>query len=377
MKLPFGHIRPAEWVCGGFLGLAGLRLGLSPYPLAWHSVQWNLFPKLDLFCIVVGVWILKFSRPHRGVAVGLLFLLVLCFYGFTESTHGEALFPLQNLLGKSASGFLTFFEKVRFLSLGLIFIFIGQRSLQYPRQLRVALAQARIIAPLFFIICFYPLAPLMIHAGGIPDCDERIAAVDQWLFLGRNPLILLEQWISPWMSEWMAFTYSSFGLFFTILFAFLFLRKGSRPVAQLVLMSTLVFALGYLGYSWVPVKGPIFSQKFTIPVELTYMKEIKEALGERARIERDCFPSLHTAIMWITLYGAWKFNRRLFWVFLPIALSIPLACVYLRYHYVSDVLAGSLLALTAIGITQKTLGSHRKVPKGPTLTHPPKKAVFS
>ncbi|MHB9029319.1 MAG: phosphatase PAP2 family protein, partial [Candidatus Latescibacterota bacterium] len=53
---------------------------------------------------------------------------------------------------------------------------------------------------------------------------------------------------------------------------------------------------------------------------------------------------LHTAITVIVTTYAWKYKRWLFWGFLPVNIGIILATVYLRYHYVVDVLAGLALA---------------------------------
>ena len=50
-------------------------------------------------------------------------------------------------------------------------------------------------------------------------------------------------------------------------------------------------------------------------------------------------------------FGAWRHARPMFWVMAPIALSIPFACVYLRYHYVVDVIAGAALAAVVCFLT--------------------------
>ncbi|OQC32428.1 MAG: hypothetical protein BWX66_02046 [Deltaproteobacteria bacterium ADurb.Bin058] len=42
---------------------------------------------------------------------------------------------------------------------------------------------------------------------------------------------------------------------------------------------------------------------------------------------------------------------RLFWVVLPIASSLIFATVYLRYHYVIDLIAGAALAVGAFWVS--------------------------
>ena len=58
---------------------------------------------------------------------------------------------------------------------------------------------------------------------------------------------------------------------------------------------------------------------------------------------RDCFPSGHTEIALVVLLYAWRFERRYFCGLLPAVGLLLFSTVYLRYHYVVDVLAGALL----------------------------------
>ena len=61
-------------------------------------------------------------------------------------------------------------------------------------------------------------------------------------------------------------------------------------------------------------------------------------------IRRDCFPSLHTAVTTVVLIFAWRHSRLLFWVILPLCLSLFFSTMYLRFHYFIDLVAGWVLA---------------------------------
>ena len=50
------------------------------------------------------------------------------------------------------------------------------------------------------------------------------------------------------------------------------------------------------------------------------------------------------------LFTLWKWNRGWARILTPFLLSIPLATVYGRFHYLSDGIAGILLALTVLRI---------------------------
>ena len=68
-------------------------------------------------------------------------------------------------------------------------------------------------------------------------------------------------------------------------------------------------------------------------------------------IQWDAFPSGHTAIAIIVLAMAARYQRRLFYPLLVITVSLMISTVYLRYHYVIDVIAGVLLAVWCLGVT--------------------------
>ncbi len=80
---------------------------------------------------------------------------------------------------------------------------------------------------------------------------------------------------------------------------------------------------------------------------------IKAAMMDATRISYDCFPSMHTCCTLLLGFSAWTWARRLFWAISPIIVLMPLACVYLRYHYVIDVLVGGALAVVIVWLSKR------------------------
>ncbi|HRJ79884.1 MAG: hypothetical protein HPKKFMNG_02908 [Planctomycetes bacterium] len=107
---------------------------------------------------------------------------------------------------------------------------------------------------------------------------------------------------------------------------------------------TLCGALAYVGYVLVPVVGPkyVFPDRWleASPAALSFMDDIKG-------MNRDCFPSLHTAWTTLFLISAWRGCRPLFWVYLPVGIGVYIATLYGGYHYIPDIIAGHLLAVFA------------------------------
>jgi membrane-associated phospholipid phosphatase len=74
------------------------------------------------------------------------------------------------------------------------------------------------------------------------------------------------------------------------------------------------------------------------------------------------------------LWGAYRHQRRLFWGILPMVVMTPIACVYLRYHYVVDTLAGALLALFVSRVTPRVIDGYERAHgfgDGPAAPAPP------
>ena len=72
------------------------------------------------------------------------------------------------------------------------------------------------------------------------------------------------------------------------------------------------------------------------------------ALNPADFVNKDCMPSGHTWITIVNIYMSFKLNSKFKYFILFIGLSLILATVYLRYHYVVDLIAGAILAIISI-----------------------------
>ena len=107
------------------------------------------------------------------------------------------------------------------------------------------------------------------------------------------------------------------------------------------------FVLGLLGYLLVPAIGPMYTlrNQYTVPLSHSiWMFNRDVDFMDFARIRRDVFPSLHVAISFVVWLYAYRNSKKLFWILSPLILSLWLSTLYLRYHYLIDVVAGLILA---------------------------------
>jgi membrane-associated phospholipid phosphatase len=181
------------------------------------------------------------------------------------------------------------------------------------------------------------------------DYDLELAAIDHRMF-GVHPTVWLERWTWPPLTEALQISYATY-YFLPIALGGVLWRKGWFDKYHFwVFIVAFGFYVSYLGYMVVPAIGPRFLPQIkeaqTFPLTGVWLFDtIRTTLDEAEGITRDCFPSGHTEITLLVLYYARKFHRRTFWWLLPPGTMLIFSTVYLRYHYVIDILAGAVVAI--------------------------------
>jgi membrane-associated phospholipid phosphatase len=204
-----------------------------------------------------------------------------------------------------------------------------------------------------------------IHATTV---DTRLIAIDHWIF-GVHPTVWLERIISPTLSTLLLFAYMSY-YFIPILLGGVLISKGKFGEFEEVLFGILLcFYLSYVCYLLFPAIGPRFTLSHLQTADLRFppfIQSIQDALNCLEKNKTDAFPSGHTAISLICLYYAWKEReKRLFAFLFPVVTGLIFSTVYLRYHYVIDILAGIAL----MGLTIALAPGLRRLLSG-VLSHP-------
>jgi hypothetical protein len=205
-----------------------------------------------------------------------------------------------------------------------------------------------------------PLYGWMDDVIGVPahDFDALMRTLDTALFMGLDPAVEIQRFEWRPLSEWLAFSYAFYGLFYPLALGAIYLRTGMLALREAVTALSCMFAVGFSMYMLLPVKGPALSQPLAMPVDLALLAEVKDLMDVH-RFTWDCFPSLHTAGALLLSWVCFRHARGLFWLTLPMVISTPLACVYLRYHYVVDTIAGAALAVAVMWLTPRLLAARR------------------
>jgi len=191
------------------------------------------------------------------------------------------------------------------------------------------------------------------------DKDAILITIDHWIF-GLHPTQWLHQFSVPILTELLQISYASFYLLWIILGVDLFLKKDMRAFKLVFLTIITGFYLSYIGYAAVPAIGPRFtlhdfaSTNSELPgLFLTeYLREYVNT-GEsipagtenpERHVQRDCFPSGHTQMTLLVMLLAFRHRSRMRWFLGVNGSLLVIATVYLRYHYVIDLLAGAVFA---------------------------------
>ncbi len=146
-----------------------------------------------------------------------------------------------------------------------------------------------------------------------------------------------------WFSELMNFGYFSFYLIILVFLFYTFSQKRELAAKQTFLI-IVAFYLYYIIFIIFPTAGPQFY--FSTDIESSGGPGVFKALVHLAqRIgegETGAFPSSHVGITSIILFQSYRFNKKLFWGILPVALLLFSSTVYIQAHYLIDVVAGIL-----------------------------------
>ncbi|MCX6557043.1 MAG: fused MFS/spermidine synthase [Candidatus Aminicenantes bacterium] len=156
--------------------------------------------------------------------------------------------------------------------------------------------------------------------------DATLKKIDIFIFSGYPDAWIKSLNISGLPLIWLSLFYFLLPFYPIALSGFFYVKKEFvmlRKVTQSFLLCGMV---GWLFYLLFPAIGPEFI-------------DFKVAGFPHPAIPRNCFPSLHTAWGLLVLLYAWKYKKKIFWILLfPISQMI-VATVFLRFHYVIDLIA--------------------------------------
>jgi membrane-associated phospholipid phosphatase len=213
------------------------------------------------------------------------------------------------------------------------------------------------------IPAFYAAVGVMIPALQLPHLDPVIASIDRFLlgwlfplgqvslFVDRSPVIGPLSLVGKVTTEWFQAFYVTHYVWGYFLFFALMAQRRWEELTRFTISWVGAYYATYVSYALVPVIGPIHHYKDLYMFQADgfgVARAIRLWLMEQQGTLEDCFPSGHTAIAWISAICALKTYPRYGKVVAFAAFWITGATLYLRYHYVTDLLGAAVLVTVAL-----------------------------
>lgn len=195
--------------------------------------------------------------------------------------------------------------------------------------------------------------------------DSALDAADRALMAGRSPSLVIERFATPGTVEFLSFFYAAFIPF---LYMSILLGLVGRPDAQrdeFVTAFAILYGLSFLGYLFVPARGPIvhLAGAFAAPLAGGTFHDIVVRGIDSVGGPHGAFPSLHVGASFLaTWFDLLRGDRLRGMIYVPLVLLIAAATLVLRYHYVVDLLAGVILALFASHFAPRLLAARERRP---------------
>lgn len=228
---------------------------------------------------------------------------------------------------------------------------------------------------------------LMIKPIRVLDFDHFLIEVDRFLF-GFDVTVELYAIAHPVLTELLQISYGTF-FFLPIILGIEMLRKDREVDFRFVTFSVLFgFFLSFLGYFMLPAIGPRFHlHDFnTINIELpgllltNFLRDLVNAgesvtpgmINPQDYVQRDVFPSGHTQMTLIVMYLSYKLKAKSSWFLLPNGVLLIFSTMYLRYHYIIDVLGGVIFFLFTMWAGIRVYNWWMSKVGGQKFSYPPK-----
>lgn len=197
------------------------------------------------------------------------------------------------------------------------------------------------------------------------DWDPVFMRMDFAIF-GLNPTQWAFGFENSFLTEFLQLVYAYYYPMIVVFGIELYVWHRYKEFKYTIFILFFSFYISYIIYLLIPANGPrfhlhdFFSINSQMPgVFLTeYIRTFLNfgesippgVLNPQDYVQRDAMPSLHTITAFLITYLSWKFRSKSFYFYLPYFICMVVATIYLRYHYVVDILGGMIICVFTIFI---------------------------
>lgn len=185
------------------------------------------------------------------------------------------------------------------------------------------------------------------------------------VIFGVEPTLWIQKFYHPLLTDFMAFSYALYFIFALVLMFFLSVHGHRRAFRHIAMALTFSFILGFLGYIFFPCSPPRYfiTEMFTngaLHGPLLYDR-LQAMWDGFSVVGGGAFPSLHVGISSVALIYVWKYRyfsrlyQVLYYIYMPLVVSLWISTIYLRHHWVIDIFAGWAVAYVGYRLADLSL----------------------
>ena len=189
--------------------------------------------------------------------------------------------------------------------------------------------------------------------------DQKLYELDLAVFK-VEPAMAWDRFVNPATTEWFSFFY--FGYFLLMaahVVPLLFFGRRKQIVGEFTFAVIVLFSIGHTLYMVVPGYGPYraMASAFTHSFPRGPMHELVMNAVHSGGAQMDIFPSLHTGAPTMLALFSYRNRKELpFRYTWPVVtfctVNIIIATMFLRWHYLIDVVAGFSIAVSAVMLSR-------------------------
>jgi membrane-associated phospholipid phosphatase len=223
---------------------------------------------------------------------------------------------------------------------GVFLMVILLAWLQDKRMHVGSIRLVRFVFPLAMLAYLYSETELLNNFLFEQDLDPYFASWEEALFGVQPALAFAERFSSSAMAETMYFGYFSYYMMLLLVPVYIYFRESESIANRTMFIVLHSFFLFYLLFILVPVGGPqfYFTDWPALPRGYVF-GPLMRFIQDHGEAPTAAFPSSHVSICIMLILLSVRHAKTLLKFLVPVALLLVLSTVYIRAHYVIDVLA--------------------------------------
>jgi membrane-associated phospholipid phosphatase len=236
----------------------------------------------------------------------------------------------------------------RFVVLTLIFC-ISYMYQKYPGK---AIGFFKHTYPVFFCSFFYTETGYLKNIIFPDNFDVHFVNAEQWLWGCQPSLEFAKVMPQGWFNEFMNVCYFSYYALIAAICIIIYFDNKQYSYKSIFII-VFSFYLYYMFYALVPVVGPQFhfNTLYTDPDPPYFFGKMMRYILTNLEKPTGAFPSSHVGIALIISVISFKYLKKYFYYSLLFVFGICFATIYLKAHYIVDVIGAVITVPLLIAIS--------------------------